>query len=185
MGRRVASGSDLLQAVVQACDLIFSASDVRSTFDDDLLGPGPIRVVEPTTITCDGGKTPSARNGRIAVQSIGTVPSLECEVACVLEWANSVPLRNGSFHHRGLRTRSRSLENKVQVSEWILHSSKDDLLLSAAPKQTVTRRCWSICTRQQPKTQTVRKKRGSVGWSWWRVIRTCGAKRPNPSTFLM
>ena len=51
-----------------------------------------------------------------------TVPTLDCIVCCILEWAHSILMDKWSTQPAGL-------EYKVTVSEWLLHSSKDDYYL--------------------------------------------------------
>ena len=58
-----------------------------------------------------------------------TVPTLDCLVSCVLEWSHSISMEKWS------QSRPR-LEYKVQVSEWLLHSSKDDYLFSPTDKDS-------------------------------------------------
>ena len=58
-----------------------------------------------------------------------TVPTLDCLVSCVLEWSHSISVEKWSQSRPGL-------EYKVQVSEWLLHSSKDDHLFSPTDKDS-------------------------------------------------
>ena len=62
-----------------------------------------------------------------------TVKSLDCIVCCILEWAQSIPMDKWSLDPPGL-------EYRVAVSEWLLHSSKDDYdyLFSPSDKDSHT-----------------------------------------------
>ena len=52
---------------------------------------------------------------------------MDCLVSCVLEWAHT-------FSDEKWSTTRPGLEYRVQVSEWLLHSSKDDYLFSPTDK---------------------------------------------------
>ena len=56
-----------------------------------------------------------------------TVPDLDCLVSCILEWAHT-------FSDKKWSTTRPGLEYRVHVSEWLLHSSKDDYLFSPTGK---------------------------------------------------
>ena len=58
-----------------------------------------------------------------------TVPNLDCLVSCILEWAHTFSDEKWSQTRPGL-------EYKVQVSERLLHSSKDDYLFSPTDKDS-------------------------------------------------
>ena len=58
-----------------------------------------------------------------------TVPNLDCLVSCILEWAHT-------FTDDKWAQALPGLEYKVQVSEWLLHSSKDDYLFSPSDKDS-------------------------------------------------
>ena len=54
---------------------------------------------------------------------IGKVPSLDCMVACVLEWSHTVPMERWS------NTTAPGFEYKIGVSEWLLHSNRETFIL--------------------------------------------------------
>ena len=56
-----------------------------------------------------------------------TVPDLDCLVSCILEWAHTFTDDKWSVARPGL-------EYRIQISEWLLHSSKDDYLFSPTDK---------------------------------------------------
>ena len=56
-----------------------------------------------------------------------TVPDLDCLVSCILEWAHTFTDDKWSVALPGL-------EYRIQISEWLLHSSKDDYLFSPTDK---------------------------------------------------
>ena len=56
-----------------------------------------------------------------------TVPDLDCLVSCILEWAHTFTDDKWSVTRPGL-------EYRIQISEWLLHSSKDDYLFSPTDK---------------------------------------------------
>ena len=58
-----------------------------------------------------------------------TVPTLDCLVSCILEWAHTYTDDKWAQALPGL-------EYKVQISEWLLHSSKDDYLFSPTDKDS-------------------------------------------------
>ena len=62
-----------------------------------------------------------------------TVPTLHCIVCCILERGHSISMDRWSTIQAGL-------EYKVAVSEWLLHSSKDDNC-SVRPTRTAMRHC--------------------------------------------
>ena len=64
---------------------------------------------------------------RCRVVNWDTVPDLDCLVSCILEWAHTFTDDKWSVTRPGL-------EYRVQVSEWLLHSSKDDYLFSPTDK---------------------------------------------------
>ena len=56
-----------------------------------------------------------------------TVPDLDCLVSCILAWAHTFTDDKWSVARPGL-------EYRIQISEWLLHSSKDDYLFSPTDK---------------------------------------------------
>ena len=56
--------------------------------------------------------------------NLDTVPDLDCLVSCILEWAHTLSDEKWSITRPGL-------EYRVQVSEWLLHSSKGRLLVQS------------------------------------------------------
>ena len=60
-----------------------------------------------------------------------TVPTLDCIVCCILEWAHSTPMEKCSTEPPGL-------EFKIAVSDWLLHSFKEDYLFSPSDKDSHT-----------------------------------------------
>ena len=64
---------------------------------------------------------------RCRVVNWDTVPDLDCLVSCILEWAHTFTDDKWSVALPGL-------EYRVQISEWLLHSSKDDYLFSPTDK---------------------------------------------------
>ena len=60
------------------------------------------------------------------------VPSLDCMVACVLEWSHSVPMDRRS------ETADPTYEYKICVSEWLLHSNRETYLLADSENDSHT-----------------------------------------------
>ena len=51
-----------------------------------------------------------------------SIPSLDCMVACILEWSHTIPMEWS-------QTTDPTDEYKVRVSEWLLHSKRDVYML--------------------------------------------------------
>ena len=94
-----------------------------------------------------------------------TVPNLDCLVSCILEWAHT-------FTDEKWAQALPGLEYKVQVSEWLLHSSKDDYLFSPSDKNSHVPLLIHILPRHFSGADSERRSVRSPRWTGMREGRS-------------